>query len=110
MIARIWRGLTAVENADEYLDYLRLTGLKEYRETPGNRGAFVLRRTQGERCEFVLISIWNSLDAVREYVGGNADVAKYYPDDTRYLLEMEPNVRNYEVADAGVLEALLKPA
>ena len=47
MIARIWRGLTANDQADEYLAYLRLTGLKEYRETPGNRGVFVLRRTQG---------------------------------------------------------------
>ena len=108
MIARIWRGLTARENADEYLSYLRLTGLKEYQDTAGNRGAFVLRRDQGERCEFVLISLWDSIDAVRAYVGENAEVAKYYPDDTRYLLEMEPNVRNYEVADAGVLEQLLK--
>ena len=108
MIARIWRGLTARENADEYLSYLRLTGLKDYRDTAGNRGAFVLRRDQGERCEFVLVSIWDSIDAVRAYVGENAEVAKYYPDDARFLLEMEPNVRNYEVADAGLLEQLLK--
>lgn len=104
VIARIWRGLTRAEQADEYLDYLRLTGLKEYAETPGNRGVMVLRRTQGERSEFVLISLWDSMDAVRAFAGPNAETAKYYPEDVRFLLDMEPQVRHYEVADrAGAL-------
>jgi heme-degrading monooxygenase HmoA len=109
MIARIWRGLTANDQADEYLAYLRLTGLKEYRETPGNRGVFVLRRTQGERCEVVLVSLWESMDAVRRFAGNSPETAKYYPEDRRFLLEMEPNVRHYEVTDALGLPALLGP-
>jgi heme-degrading monooxygenase HmoA len=109
MIARIWRGLTANDQADEYLAYLRLTGLKEYRETPGNRGVFVLRRTQGERCEVVLVSLWESMDAVRRFAGNSPETAKYYPEDRRFLLEMEPNVRHYEVTDALGLPELLAP-
>ncbi len=109
MIARIWRGLTANDQADEYLAYLRLTGLKEYRETPGNRGVFVLRRTQGERCEVVLVSLWESMDAVRRFAGNSPETAKYYPEDRRFLLEMEPNVRHYEVTDALGLPELLGP-
>lgn len=107
MIARIWRGLTAQDQADEYLEYLRLTGLKEYRETPGNRGVFVLRRTQGERCEVVLVSLWDSMDAIRRFAGSSPETAKYYPEDRRFLLEMEPNVRHYEVTDALGLPELL---
>jgi heme-degrading monooxygenase HmoA len=109
MIARTWRGLTANDQADEYLAYLRLTGLKEYRETPGNRGVFVLRRTQGERCEVMLVSLWESMDAVRRFAGNSPETAKYYPEDRRFLLEMEPNVRHYEVTDALGLPELLAP-
>ena len=106
MIARIWRGLTAASNADEYLEYLRMTGMREYRDTEGNRGVFVLRRTQGEHAEFVLLSLWESMDAVRRFAGENVEIAKYYPKDTHYLLELEPHVRHYEVADMLDLEAL----
>jgi heme-degrading monooxygenase HmoA len=107
MIARIWRGMTAASNADEYLEYLRLTGMREYKETDGNRGVFVLRRTQGEHTEFILLSLWESMDAVRRFAGENADIAKYYPRDAHYLLELEPHVRHYEVADVLDLEGLV---
>ncbi len=109
MIARIWRGLTANDQADEYLAYLRLTGLMVYRETTGIRGVFVLRRTQGERCEVVLVSLWESMYAVRRFAGSSPETAKYYPEDRRFLLEMEPNVRHYEVTDALGLPELLAP-
>lgn len=99
MIARIWRGITLVEKADDYLAYLHETGLKDYGQTPGNRGVSVLRRNQGEHCEFMLISLWESMDAVRAFAGENPDRSVYYPEDEQYLLQMEPLVRHYEVAE-----------
>ena len=99
MIARIWRGITLVEKADEYLAYLHETGLKDYSATPGNRGVSVLRRNQGEHCEFMLISLWESMDAVRAFAGENPDRSVYYPEDEHFLLQMEPLVRHYEVAE-----------
>jgi hypothetical protein len=51
MIARIWRGVVRLDDADEYTDYLRDTGFTEYAETSGNRGAWMLRRDQGDRTE-----------------------------------------------------------
>ena len=97
MIARIWRGITLAEKADDYLDYLRETGLRDYAKTSGNRGVNVLRRVQGEHCEFLLVSLWESMDAVRAFAGENPDRSVYYPDDDQYLLDMEPLVRHYEV-------------
>src|SRR5438445_13731943 len=49
MIARTWHGVTQSSKADAYVAYLKESGLKEYRETPGNRGITVLRRTEGDR-------------------------------------------------------------
>lgn len=99
MIARIWRGIVLAGKADAYITYLNDTGLSGYANTPGNRGVTVLRRLQGEHCEIVLISLWDSMAAVRAFAGEQPDRAVYYPEDEDYLLEMEPLVRHYEVAD-----------
>lgn len=99
MIARIWRGITLAEKADAYIARLNETGLKDYANTPGNRGVTVLRRVQGEHSEIVLISLWDSMDAVRAFAGENPERSVYYPEDENYLLEMEPLVRLYEVVD-----------
>jgi len=72
--------------------------LKDYAATPGNRGVSVLRRDQGENCEIMLISLWDSMDAVRAFAGENPDRSVYYPEDDQYLLQMEPLVRHYDVA------------
>jgi len=112
MIARIWRGITLAEKADAYIDYLNETGLRDYAKTPGNRGVTVLRRLQGDHCEIVLISLWESMAAVRAFAGENPERSVYYPEDEQYLLEMEPLVRHYEVADQimpGDVERIAEP-
>jgi heme-degrading monooxygenase HmoA len=99
MIARVWRGITLKEKADDYLAYLQETGLRDYAKTPGNRGVTVLRRNQGEHCEIMLISLWESMDAVRAFAGENPERSVYYPEDDQFLLQMEPLVRHYDVSE-----------
>ena len=100
MIARIWRGLTAADKADAYVEYFNHTGLKDFATTPGNRGVYVIRRVMGDRCEFQIISLWDSMDAVKQFAGADAERSRYYPEDEQFLLEMEPLVRHFEVAEA----------
>ena len=99
MIARVWRGITAAEKADAYIAYLRETALSDYARAPGNRGVTVFKRIQGEHAEIVLLSMWDSMDAVRAFAGGNPDHSVFYPEDEFYPLEMEPLVRHYEVIE-----------
>ena len=48
---REWRGELRRELADEYVAYIRDTGLAEYRATPGNLGALIaVRDLDDERC------------------------------------------------------------
>ena len=100
MIARVWRGITAADKADAYIAYLRETALSDYAKAPGNCGVTVFKRIQGEHAEIVLLSMWESMDAVRAFAGGNPDRSVLYPEDENYLLEMEPLVRHYEVVEA----------
>jgi heme-degrading monooxygenase HmoA len=69
MIARMWRGVTSAEQAEEYFAYLRETGLKDYRAIAGNRGVQILRRTYEGKAEFLLISLWESYEAIRTFAG-----------------------------------------
>ena len=98
MIARIWRGRTRPEQSDDYLTFLERTGFAEYRATDGNRGVLCLRRDVDGAAEFMLITLWDSMDAIRRFAGDEPERAKYYPDDPNYLLEMTPLVEHYEVA------------
>ena len=97
MIARVWRGQTLSSRAGEYARYLERTGLKDYRETAGNRGVLALRRVEGETAEFLLVSFWDSFDAIRRFAGPDAETAVYYPEDEAFLLEKERFVKHYEL-------------
>jgi heme-degrading monooxygenase HmoA len=97
MIARIWRGWTALGDADAYVEYLHRTGMPAYRATPGNRGAWILRRPVGDRMEFVTLSFWDSMAAVRAFAGEEPERAVFYPEDDRFLVDRELTVQHHEL-------------
>ena len=97
MIARIWRGVTLQSKSDQYFEYLMKTGIPDYRKIEGNLGVYVLRRTRDNRAEFLLISMWQSFEAIRRFAGEDIEKAVYYPEDSEFLLELGPRVTHYEV-------------
>jgi heme-degrading monooxygenase HmoA len=99
MVARTWRGWTRSEDADEYAEYIADTGLRAYRETSGNRGAWIMRREEDGRTLFVTLSFWDSLDAVRAFAGDDIERAVYYPEDDRFLIEREDRVDHWELQE-----------
>src|SRR4051794_846217 len=99
MIAREWRGTVRTVDADVYEDYIRQTGFNEYGRTAGNRGAWLLRREAGEHVEFVTLSLWESIEAIRAFAGDDIEAAVLYAEDARYLVG-ESTISHYAVADA----------
>ena len=97
MIARIWTGAVRTEDADVYADYIRETGFAEYAETPGNRGAWMLRRDVGDRTEFLTLSYWESREAIKAFAGEDIEAAVLYPEDERYLIDGESTVTHYQI-------------
>lgn len=97
MIARIWSGKVRREDGDAYVAYIQETGIAEYKATPGNQGAWLLRRDDGDLAEIITFSLWDSLDAVRGFAGDDVEKAVFYPEDDRYLVERDLTVRHYEV-------------
>ena len=98
MIARIWRGAVRSEDADAYARYLEATGIADYAATPGNHGAWTLRRARPDALtEFAVITLWASLDAVRSFAGPDYENAVFYPEDERFLVERDLTATHWEL-------------
>lgn len=97
MIARIWKGATRVEDADEYLAFLRRVAFPDYLKTAGIRGLVGLRRTDGDRSELLLLTLWESEEAVRRFAGDEPGRAVFYPEDDGFLVERGERVEHFEV-------------
>ena len=97
MIARIWRGAVRQEDGDVYEQYIRDTGVAEYKATAGNLGVTMMRREVGDRTEFMLLSLWESLDAVKAFAGEDYEKGVFYPEDDRYLVERDEKSSHWEV-------------
>lgn len=104
MIARVWRGHTRSEDAAAYGAFLEERGFGDYRSTPGNRGALLFRRVGEVTAEFVLVSFWEDLAAVRRFAGADPEKAVYYAEDEHFLLGKEPWVAHYELAASAGLD------
>jgi heme-degrading monooxygenase HmoA len=70
-------GVVRLEGADVYAEYIRDTG---------------------DRTEFLTLSLWDSLDAIRAFAGDDIEAAVLYPEGARYLIG-ESTVTRYQVVD-----------
>jgi heme-degrading monooxygenase HmoA len=97
VIARLWHGTTSTAKADEYLAFLQARALPDYRSTPGNIAAYILRRTEGDITHFSTLTYWDSLSSIEAFAGADISRAKYYPEDKDFLLTFEPSVLHSEL-------------
>ena len=97
MIARTWRGATRAADAERYVEYLHTSGFPGYRDAEGNRGVLALRRVEGDRAEFLLVTLWESEEAIRRFAGDDPTRAVFYPEDDRFLIERGEWVDHYDV-------------
>ena len=99
MIARVWQGIVPAEKAEAYGRYLAESdlGVRGYRAIRGNRGVSLLRRVEEGQVRFLLISLWDSEKAIRDYAGADIERARYFDFDRECLLDPDPNVAHYEI-------------
>ncbi|HEX6049765.1 MAG TPA: hypothetical protein VFZ21_10880 [Gemmatimonadaceae bacterium] len=102
MIVRTWRGATRAADAAAYAAYVEATGLRDYAATEGNLGALVLQRpvdddaTAGPLTEVLVVSFWQSMEAVARFAGPDPTRAVFYPADDRFLVRRDLTVDHYD--------------
>ena len=88
--ARVWRGRTRPEDADEYERYWRANGVHPL-QARGARVVQMLREDQDDYCEFVTISYWDSIEAMG--AGADPNRTHHLPHDHEFLIEMTERVQ-----------------
>ena len=66
----------------------------------GHRGAYLLKRPIGEEVEFIAITLWESIDAIRKFAGDSIDGAVVEPEARAVLSGFDDFVRHFELAYA----------
>ena len=97
MIARHWRGWTAVQDADAYETLLKDKVLPSLRGIEGYRGGYVLRNDGQEEIEFVVVNLFDSLESVKRFAGPDYSIPVFDPEARRLLRRIEPEAIHYEV-------------
>jgi heme-degrading monooxygenase HmoA len=97
VIARLWRGSALPEEADDYVKHLQMSVLPELREIDGFQGIQVMRMNSLEAVEFIVLTFWESMDAIRNFAGEDAEVAVVAPAAQAMFREYDPRVKHFEV-------------
>jgi heme-degrading monooxygenase HmoA len=97
MIARVWRGWTHAADADAYERFLRTELFPEVGRLDGFRGAHILRRpAPDDEVEFVTVTLFASLDAVRAFAGEDYETPVIEPEAQRLLSRYEDRAAHYD--------------
>jgi heme-degrading monooxygenase HmoA len=97
MISRLWHGWTTHDNADAYEQLLRSEVLPGIHRVAGFKGAFVLRREgKKDEVEFVTLTMFDSMEAVKEFAGEDYEVAVILPEARKLLARFDSRSAHYE--------------
>jgi hypothetical protein len=97
MIARHWRGWTKPQDAEAYESLLKDKVLPEMRQIEGYEGGYVLRNDGPLECEFVVINMFDSLDAVQRFAGPKYAMPVFDPEARKLLSRFESTAMHYQV-------------
>jgi len=97
MVVRMWHGRVPTSKAQAYREFLNRRAIPDYQSVAGNISVHILERTEGEVTHFVTMTFWENMDVIRGFAGDAVESAKYYPEDTDFLMEFEPTVVHYRI-------------
>jgi hypothetical protein len=101
MIARTWRGQATHANALAYRRHFETNVVPHLKQIPGQQGAWLLQREVDERIEFLAVTLWDSIETVKQFAGADPDIANVEPEARAALAEFDSFVRHYEVVCRG---------
>jgi heme-degrading monooxygenase HmoA len=99
VIVRAWQGCAAVTNPSGYVEHFRRNVLPELRRIDGLLGASLLRETRLQQVEFLVLTRWASMEAIRAFAGRDVTKAVVEPEAVAALVSFDETVRHYEVVE-----------
>jgi heme-degrading monooxygenase HmoA len=97
MIVRAWRGYAVADKAPAYAHHLQQSVFPKLGGIAGHRGAYLLRRESEGRIEFLVLTMWDSMQAIQQFAGSTPEKAVVEPEAQAVLAAFDPTVSHYEV-------------
>jgi heme-degrading monooxygenase HmoA len=94
----MWRGFAIRERADDYVKHLERSIVPELQQIDGFRGVYLLRRNSSDDVEFVVLTLWESMDTICKFAGDNPEVAVVAPAARALFREYDAKVKHFEIA------------
>jgi heme-degrading monooxygenase HmoA len=99
VISRQWRCLADPNRAQDYLRHLRTETFLALRNIPGFIDASILSRPLGAGVEFLIVTRWDSMDAVARFAGADPEAAVLPAEAADMMIEYDRRARHFEVVD-----------
>jgi heme-degrading monooxygenase HmoA len=97
MIERHWKGIAKKERANDYITHLKNDTFKKIEAIHGFISAKILKREVKDGIEFLIITKWETLEAIKQFTGAEIDIAVVPELAQEMLLRYDINVTHYEV-------------
>lgn len=97
MILRAFRATATIDGAHAYQRFFTETVLPELQAIDGFRGAYVVQRDREDLVEIQVLTLWESLEAIRRFAGDNLDTAVVEPGARAVLTDFDPIVSHHTV-------------
>ena len=99
MIARHWRGCARAERAGDYEAHLREATFPSLTRIEGFVDASILKRPAGNGVEFLIVTRWHSMDAIRQFAGTDVNAAVVPAEVEDMMIDYDRRVAHYEVVE-----------
>jgi len=99
VISRQWRGLARMDQAQNYVRHLRSETFPALQRIPGFVDASILSRRLAGGIEFLVVTRWESLEAITRFAGSDPEVAVVPASVAQMMIEFDQRARHFEVAE-----------
>jgi uncharacterized protein YciI/heme-degrading monooxygenase HmoA len=96
-ILRLWTARTTDDKFDRYVHHVTKSVFPVLGEMEGYRGGYLLRRQRGPEIEIVVLTLWESMDAVQQFAGRDPNQAVVEPPARAVLTAFDEFVKHYEI-------------
>jgi heme-degrading monooxygenase HmoA len=97
MISRHWIGIVKTEKVADYLAHLDATVFPNLSKIDGLKNSYYLKRPVKEGMEFLIVTEWESVDAIKIFAGEDYEKSVVDPYAKAMMVTYEKKVRHYTI-------------
>ena len=97
MVLRMWKARSTAAGAVDYIRHVTTQVFPKIRAIEGHRGEYLLRRDVEDGVELVVLTLWDSIEAIQKFTGPEPNKAVVEPEARAVLTSFDEYVTHFEV-------------